>query len=419
MYEAESVHTTEPLAGPSEPTGRVSRNVWCLGLTSLLTDVSSEMITAVLPVYLIAQQGFSPLVFGTIDGLQHGVSAVVRWVGGVAGDRSGRHKEAAAAGYGISAAAKLGWLTAGGAWPLVAMLVVVDRAGKGLRTAPRDALISLSSASSGIARAFGVHRALDAAGALAGPALAFALLAGSPGRFDMLFIVSFAAAMAGLGVLLLFVRNQASSSVPAARRRAGFRDVTLLLSDRPFQRVVFIAGALALTTVSDALFYVALYQQFEFSAHLLPLLFVATSAAYLLLAVPLGHLADRIGRRHVFLAGHAMVLLAYVVLLGPWAAGSQLFWVVPLCLGTYYAATDGVLQALASEHIAPAVRGRGLALVGTVTSVARLLASVSFGWALTSLGREPAVALFGAALLVAIAAAGGLLPRLAHGRPTT
>ena len=101
----------------------VSRNVWRLGLTSLVTDVSSEMITAILPIYLVAYRGFSPLAFGAVDGIQQGLSAVVRFMGGVAGDRLGRHKEVAAAGYAISAATRLAWLPAGASVPGVAALV--------------------------------------------------------------------------------------------------------------------------------------------------------------------------------------------------------------------------------------------------------------------------------------------------------
>src|SRR4051794_12572358 len=148
---------------------RISPTVWALGFTSMLTDVSSEMVASVLPMYLVLQLGISPVAFGVIDGLYQGIAALVRIAGGVLADRSRRYKELAAVGYGLSAACRLLILAAGAAWTTIAGVVAIDRIGKGLRTAPRDALISLRSRSEDLATAFGVHRALDAAGAFIGP----------------------------------------------------------------------------------------------------------------------------------------------------------------------------------------------------------------------------------------------------------
>jgi hypothetical protein len=153
---------------------RVSRNVVNLGLTSLFTDVSSEMISTILPMYMLFTLRMTTLQLGVVDGVYQGASAIMRLAAGVTADRSGRHKEVALAGYGLSAVCKLGLLAVGGAFgPLVA-IVLADRTGKGIRTAPRDALISLSSPRSQLGVAFGVHRALDTAGGLVGPLVAFA-----------------------------------------------------------------------------------------------------------------------------------------------------------------------------------------------------------------------------------------------------
>ena len=186
-----------------------------LGLTSLLTDVSSEMVATILPLYLVFYLRLSPFEFGVLDGLYHGAAALVRLVGGFTADRWRRHKELAAAGYGLSAVCKLGLLAAGGAWGALVAVVLLDRTGKGLRTAPRDALISLSSPREELATAFGVHRALDTAGAMLGPILAFGLLALAADAFDAVFVVSFCAAMLGLGVLVLFVENRPVESTAA------------------------------------------------------------------------------------------------------------------------------------------------------------------------------------------------------------
>ncbi|MGE0028688.1 MAG: MFS transporter [Thermoleophilia bacterium] len=167
-----------------------------LGITSLLTDVSSEMVATILPLYLVFTLGFTPLQFGVVDGYQRGASALVSLGGGLVADRRRRHKEVATAGYGLSAVCKLGYVAAGTSFAALGAVVFVDRIGKGIRTAPRDALISLSSRREGLGLAFGVHRALDTTGAMLGPLAAFALLAISPEGYDAIFIVSFLVAAA-------------------------------------------------------------------------------------------------------------------------------------------------------------------------------------------------------------------------------
>ena len=193
----------------------VSGTVWALGFTSLFTDVSSEMVATVLPVYLVLYLGLTPFQFGIVDGLYHGVTALLRLASGVAVDRTGRSKEIALAGYGASAASRLGMLAAGASWPLIAGVVAFDRAAKGARAVPRDVLISLSSRPDGLATAFGVHRALDSAGAMLGPLVALAILGALPNAFDVVFVASFSVAVVGLGVLMLFVTNAEPSTASA------------------------------------------------------------------------------------------------------------------------------------------------------------------------------------------------------------
>ena len=189
---------------------RVSRNVVLLGLTSMFTDISSEMVATILPLYLVFGLGLSPLQFGVADGLYQGVTAFVRLGGGFVADRWRRYKEVAVFGYALSAVCKLGLVAVGSAWTALTAVLVLDRSGKGIRTAPRDAMISLSSEREDLGTAFGVHRALDTAGAMLGPLVAFGLLALVPRAFDAVFVVSFCVAMIGLGLLVLFVKNRRS-----------------------------------------------------------------------------------------------------------------------------------------------------------------------------------------------------------------
>jgi sugar phosphate permease len=161
-----------------------------------------------LPLYLVFSLGVTPLAVGAIDGLYRGAAAIVQLGGGVLSDRLQRHKEVATSGYGLSAVCKVGLVVAGSSIGAIGAIVAADRIGKGLRTAPRDALISLSSTKAGLATAFGVHRAMDSAGAMLGPLVAFGILLAAPARFDAVFVISTAFALLGLAVLVLCVNGR-------------------------------------------------------------------------------------------------------------------------------------------------------------------------------------------------------------------
>ncbi len=393
----------EARAAPPRWAG-VGPNVWLLGLTSLLTDASSELVTSVLPVYLVLHLGVSPLAFGLVDGLQQGVAAVVRLASGVFSDRMQRYKPVAVAGYALSAVCRLALLPAGGSLPALAAIAAFDRIGKGIRTSPRDALLSLSARPEALATAFGVHRSLDAAGALLGPLLAFALLASRPGAFPQLFVIAFLLALAGLGALLLLVREVRPALGPSTAPAPDFA----LRVDPALRGLVYASALLGLATVSDGFLYLVLQRSSGIPVSSFPLLFVATSLVHFALAVPFGRLADRVGRRAVFLAGHAALLLAYVT-----AALAGPGWLAPaggvLLLGAYHAATDGVVMALAASLVAPARRGGSLALVGSAAGLARLGASLLFGLVWSRFGFDAALLGFGALLLVALGAAASML----------
>jgi MFS family permease len=437
MYQAESSGAMlgggQPAAvGAGRRGARVSRNVVVLGTVSLLTDVSSEMVAAILPIYLVFALGASPLQFGIVDGIYQGVSALVRLASGFLADRWRRHKEVAATGYGLSAACKAALVAIGGSVTAIGGIVLVDRTGKGIRTAPRDALIALSSTPSALATAFGVHRAMDTAGAMLGPLVAFGLLLIAPARFDAIFVVSLCFAVLGLAVLLLFAdgrprRPKASSPdrlmnshrldstihqsrAGAAETRPTLREAVALLAEPRFRTLVVAAGVLAVATISDGFVFLGLQRTLDLSLTAFPLLFVASAAVYMALAIPIGRIADRIGRRLVFVAGYALLLPVYAVLLLPSAGIPGL--VLALCaVGAYYAATDGVLQAIASAALPDNLRASGLALLVTATSLAKLASSVVFGLVWTLGGLELAAAGFTAMLVVALLAAAFVLKR--------
>jgi MFS family permease len=380
---------------------RISRTVIFLGLTSMLTDISSEMVTAILPLYLMYSLGLSPLQFGVIDGIQGGAASLVRVVSGVAADRFGRYKELAVFGYGLSAVCRIGLLLVGRSWTLLGAIVFIDRTGKGIRTAPRDAMISLSTPPDQLGTAFGVHRALDTAGAVIGPLIAFAMLVALPQGFHSIFFVSFCFALIGVAILVLFVQNPGAREVSRDETPPlTGRTIARLLAVPQFAAVIAAAGALALATMSDGFVYLGLQKNLGFGLHDLPLLYVATSVVYMALSVPVGRLADRIGFRRVFVLGYLLLLVVYAGLIVP-GIGSAASVIVVVAFGAYYAATDGILAALASSLLPADVRATGLSLVTTATSLARLLASVIFGAIWVLAGVHVAVAVFAVGIVVA------------------
>jgi MFS family permease len=386
----------------------VNRTVLTLGLTSMFTDISAEMVTAVLPLYLVFGLHLSPLVFGAVDGLYAGATAPVRLLGGVLADRTRRHKQVAVAGYGLSSIARLGMVLVGSAWTGLAALVLLDRIGKGVRTAPRDAMISLATAPARWGAAFGVHRALDMAGAMAGPLLAFAVLAAAPGRYDAVFVVSLAAGLIGLGTLVVHVPRPRPAIDPAGRV-VSLRAAAALLRMPRMATVTAATALLGLATVGDSFVYLVLQERLDLTIGLFPLLFVATSVAFMVLAVPIGRIADRYGRGPVLIGGYLALLAVYGFLLVP-AGGASVVGAV-IGLGAHYAATDGVLMALVGELLPAALRGSGMALVATGTSVARMAASLLFGLIWTLGGATAALEIFAVGLLVAMAGSAPMIIR--------
>jgi MFS family permease len=380
----------------------VSANVVFLGLTSLFTDISSEIVTGVLPLYVLTIAHLSPMAFGVVDGLYLGAASLIRLPGGLLADWTRRYKGVAVAGYALSMLSRAGLLAFGSSLGWLLGVVVTDRIGKGIRSDSRDAMISFSTPPAELATAFGVHRALDTTGAMLGPLIAFGVLMIAPHAYDAVFAISLCAALIGLGILVLFVEDRrapgAAANPSAVVSMAGLLQ---LARSAHVRRLIVAAGALNLTTISDAFLYLTLQRRLDFAVGFFPLLYVGTSAAYMMLALPVGLLADRIGRGRVFMGSYLLLLAAYSSLLLPPAGGAAVVGYVAL-LGAYYAGTDGVLMALASARLPEHQRATGMALLMTVTSLARLTASILFGWLWTWRGVEVAVVTFGSGLAAAI-----------------
>lgn len=390
----------------------VARVVFVLGAVSLLTDIASESVTAVLPLYLTAVVGLTPAAYGVVDGLYQGVSALVRVAAGWSADRTGAPKWVAFVGYGLSAAARVALVFAAGMGAITALLAT-DRIGKGLRTAPRDAMIASSSTPASLATSFGVHRAMDGAGAALGPLLAFAILWWVPDGFTTVLVCSAGFAVVGVAVLGLFVPAETGRVVHGPERtvdRPRLRDVLTPRSGRLF----VVAGGLGLLTVGDGFVYLTLLDSGGFAATWFPLLYVGTNVAFLLLAVPLGRVADRWGPARMLVIGHLALAGAYVAAAAGLGVRGTL--VTLLLLGAFYAATDGTLSAVAGRLVPERARATGIGAAQTVVALARMLAAAGFGLVWVLVGPAAGLLALAVALAVLVPVA-MLLLRDAHPDP--
>lgn len=389
----------------------LSQNLLALGFTSFFTDISSEMVAATVPIFLTASLGFSLFGVALFEAAYQGTNAVFRIWGGSIADNRQNHKQTAATGYAISAGTRVGLvMSALVGWIPAVPFLLADRIGKGLRTGPRDALISLSTAPSRLATAFGVHRAMDTAGAMLGPLLAYVVLDISMESFDAVFLISAIFAVVGVAVITMFAEEKPQKRKPGAtppRIREQWRDIA---STRGIPGIAAAAALLSLVTVGDAFIYLVIQQSNTLSAKYFPLLFVGTAIAYLVLALPFGRLADRIGTRPVFLLGNALLVVVYLVVafsdLGFGAA-----MVCLLLLGTYYAATDGVVPAMVSKLVGVHVRASGIAFITVVIAVGKMLSAIMYATLFETMGKTSAMVALAVAMSCAVAVA---VPLLRH-----
>ncbi|WP_370946351.1 MFS transporter [Amycolatopsis sp. cg5] len=384
--------------------------VFALGTVSLLTDISAEMITAFLPIYLLYTLQLGYVQFGLLDGLYNGATALLRLIGGYVSDKLQRPKLVALVGYATSTVTKLAFPVAGASGLGIGGVLAADRAGKGLRTAPRDALITQATKPGRLGRAFGVHRSMDTVGALIGPLVTFWILRDLGNESTPVFMVSFLFGLIGLIVLVTFVREPKKSAPVPGAAPVSLKACVRLLKDRQVRRMTLAAAALGLVTLSDAFVFVVLQKSTGVPFDYLPLMPLGTALVFLSAAVPMGWLADRFGRWQVFYAGHVLLLGVYVVLVT--GGGGVVMLVAALLLhGCFYAATDGVLMAYAGPLVPPELRASGLAVVQTGQAVARLVSSVLFGVMLTVLTMKSALLIVFGAFLLALAVAAMLLGR--------
>ena len=368
----------------------ISGNVLILGLVSFLTDVSSEMIYPLLPLFLTAVLGAGPAFLGVIEGVAESTAALLKLVSGIWSDRVRRRKPLVLAGYGISSLVRP--LVAVATGPLAVLVIrFADRVGKGIRTSPRDALIADSVEPDLRGRAFGFHRAMDHAGALVGPLLAAALLATWVSDLRIVFAL---AAIPGLLAVLLIVLKLRESAVaqPSAPTNSG--SFLSLLPRGRLRRFLLILFLFTLGNSTDAFLLLRAGELGVSAAHI-PLLWAFFHVIKMVSVYPFGALSDRLGRRGMILAGWGVYALAY---LGFARAQSEWqIWALFAFYGLFYGLTEGTEKALLADFADPAERGAAFGWYNFAIGIGALPASLLFGAIWQQFG-APAAFGFGAAL---------------------
>jgi len=343
-------------------------NIIIMGLTSLLTDISTEMVYPLLPLFLTSTLGATPAIVGIIEGMAESLASLLKVFSGAISDRFGRRKPLAIAGYGFSVVGKL-FLVIATSWTGVLVGRLADRFGKGVRTAPRDAIIAESAREGARGAAFGLHRLMDTLGAVLGVVLAYYFLTGYHGDYRIVFIYSIIPA--ALGVACLFLVRERGAA--AARRQVSFQWGALDPRLRAFLVVTFL---FTLGNSSNQ-FLLLRARNLGFAPEKVLLLYLLYNLVYALVSYPAGKLSDRIGRRTLLVLGYlayGLVYLGFAVVRDP----GSLWWLFA-AYGIYIGFTEGVEKALVAD-IAPAHQKATLiGLHATLVGIGLLPASALAG----------------------------------------
>ncbi|HEY6924746.1 MAG TPA: MFS transporter [Steroidobacteraceae bacterium] len=389
MVELPVTRAAAPTVGPS----RLSTAVWALGLTSLFMDISSEMIHSLLPIFLVAGFGASASYVGLIEGVSEATACIVKMFSGSLSDYFGRRKPLALLGYGMAALTKPLFPYASSAG-MVFLARFIDRLAKGIRAAPRDALVADVTAPEQRGAAFGLRQSLDTVGSFAGPVLAILLAALFAGQLRAVLWIAVVPAFISVVVLWVGVREPERQPAPQGKGRR----VELRMSAMPrsFWVVCAVASVFMLSRFSEA-FLVLVGIRGGLTPALAPLVLVAMNLAYLLSAYPVGKLSDRVPKQNLLVVGCGILALANGAL--AFATNPVLLIGGALLWGLHMGFTEGVLAAMVANSAPPDLRGSAFGIFNMLRGFVLLAASVVAGLLWDQLGPQ---ATFGFASVLAI-----------------
>jgi len=353
----------------------IPRTIWALGFVSLFMDLSSELVHALLPVYLVGTLGISMLAVGIIEGVAEATALIVKVFSGALSDFIGRRKELLLLGYGLAALTKPLFPLAASA-QLVFSARILDRIGKGIRGAPRDALVADIAPAAIRGACFGLRQSMDTLGAFLAPLLAIVLMIGFAG--DISRVLWFAVLPAAVAVaLLLFGVSEPGHGAGRQPLRSPIRFQSLTRFPRDYWWVVSVGAAFALARFSEA-FLILRAQQSGFSATWVPLVMVVMAGFYMLSAYPVGKWSDSVNRTGLLGAGLVLLILADIVLAGAQSIVALLLGVA--LWGLHMGFSQGILATLVADTTPADLKGTAFGVFNLVSGVALLLASVIAGW---------------------------------------
>ncbi|HVA04127.1 MAG TPA: MFS transporter [Acidimicrobiales bacterium] len=379
MAEPPGTESPEPSGDSPAPRAWLTRNLVLLSVVSFLQDTASELLYPILPIFITAVLGAPATVLGTIEGLADGISAIVSPFAGRAADRLGR-RPLIANGYGLAAVGKL-LIALAMAWPTVLVARCVDRLGKGVRGAPRDALIADGVLAAQRGRAFGFHRAMDTSGAVAGPLIGLAAYELLDHRIRPLLWIAVIPALLSVG-LVAFVRDPRHDRVrmlsgEAAKNHLTRPDAAAQAPLPPtFRRVAAILTVFSLVNFPDALLLLRLHA-IGFSVAMTILAYATYNVVYALCSYPAGALSDHLSRARIYAVGLAFFSLGYIGL--GLTRSTALAWIILCAYGMFAACTDGVGKAWVSSLVGPALQGRAQGIYQGLTGMAVVVAGVWAG----------------------------------------
>ena len=348
------------------------RNIYITGLVSMFMDISSEMVYPLVPLFLSSVLGVNKSLIGVIEGIAESTASLLRVFSGWLSDRIGRRKGMMGAGYAISTLSRPIVAAATG-WHMVLVYRFVDRLGKGIRTAPRDAIIADSTEMSVMGRAYGFQRALDTMGAVIGPAIAYYLLTHFEGDFRKVFWSSLVPGVAAVLLIVVFIREKTKAR-PA---HTAPPKLTLKVFDWRFKFFIMIAALFSVGNSSDV-FLILRAQQAGIHVAAIPVVYLMFNVVYSMSAIPAGVIADRYGLRRVILAGFVLFALVYLGFAN--ARGTGDIWVLFAAYGMFMGLNEGILKAFVAK-IAPAeFKATAFGIYNTAVGLALLPASVAGGW---------------------------------------
>jgi len=344
-------------------------NVIILGITSLLTDISTEMVYPLLPIYLTSRLGATPLIVGTIEGIAESLASLLKVFSGYYSDKIKKRKTFALAGYGFSIIGKL-ILYLAFSWPMVLAARVIDRFGKGIRTAPRDALIAESAKKEELGKAFGLHRMMDTLGAAIGVIIAYILLGQPNINYNNIFLFSLIPAF--LGVLALFLIKEKGENVIKAKKLS----LEWNKLDNRLKMFLIIMFIFTLGNSSNQ-FLLLKAKNIGFNDRTVILLYLIYNIIYDIFSYPAGVISDKIGRKRMIVLGY----LAYSIVYFGFGLAKMpsTVWILFGIYGLYMAFTEGVEKAFIAEIAPEDVRGTMIGLHATLVGIGLFPASFLAG----------------------------------------